>query len=88
LSFPAPYASKDFALVGTRADVSFSRKLFFTGFLQYNQQSDNVNLNARLQWRFKPVSDVFLVYMENYFPENFAAKNRSLVLKVTYWLNI
>jgi hypothetical protein len=88
LTFPEPYKSTSFALVGTRADVSLNRKLFLTGFLQYNQQGDNVNLNTRLQWRFKPVSDLFLVYTENYFPTSFAPKGRSLVLKLTYWFNV
>ncbi len=88
ISLPAPYKSAAFALVGSRADISFSRKLFFTGFLQYNQQADNVNLNARLQYRFRPVSDFFVVYTENYFPVGFAPKGRALVLKMTYWLNL
>jgi hypothetical protein len=88
LAFPAPYTSTSFALIGTRADISINRKLFFTGFLQYNQQADNVNLNTRLQWRFRPVSDLFLVYTENYFPTGFAPKGRSLVLKLTYWFNV
>ena len=88
LTFPSPYKSTSFALIGTRADVSLNRKLFLTGFLQYNQQADNVNLNTRLQWRFKPVSDLFLVYTENYFPTSFAPKGRSLVLKMTYWFNL
>ena len=88
IQLPEPYKSAKFALIGTRADVSVNRKLFLTGFLQYNQQSENVNLNARLQWRFRPVSDFFVVYTENYFPTNFAPKGRALVLKLTYWLNI
>jgi len=28
-----------------------------------------VNINSRLQWRFKPVSDLFIVYTDNYFAE-------------------
>ncbi|MFY0605931.1 MAG: carbohydrate binding family 9 domain-containing protein [Cyclobacteriaceae bacterium] len=75
-------------LVSPRADITFNDKLFLTTFLQYNQRSDNVNLNARLQWRFKPVSDLFLVYTDNYFPDTFASKSRALVFKLTYWLNL
>lgn len=88
LIFPTPYKSTSFALVGTRADISLNKKMFLTGFLQYNQQADNVNLNTRLQWRFRPVSDLFLVYTENYFPTAFAPKGRSLVLKLTYWFSV
>ncbi|MFM8349331.1 MAG: hypothetical protein ACKOAR_14905 [Bacteroidota bacterium] len=40
------------------------------------------------QWRFRPASDFFIVYAENYLPGNFNSKNRSLVLKLTYWFNL
>ncbi len=92
IRLPEPYNSADFWLVGPRAELSFSRSLFFSTFLQYNTQANNVNINSRLQWRFKPVSDVFLVYTDNYFSNAFFSgpqvKNRALVLKVTYWLNL
>jgi hypothetical protein len=87
ISLPAPYKSAVFWLVGPRLDLSFTKSIFLTTFLQYNKQADNVNLNMRLQWRFAPVSDLFVVYTDNYFPENFRAKSRALVFKLTYWLN-
>ncbi|MCB9081089.1 MAG: carbohydrate binding family 9 domain-containing protein [Lewinellaceae bacterium] len=92
ISLPSPHNSATFWLVGPRAELSFTRNLFFSTFLQYNTQADNVNINSRLQWRFKPVSDLFLVYTDNYFSDQFfqspQVKNRALVLKVTYWLNL
>ncbi len=88
IELPEPYNSATFWIISPRLDVSFSRSLFLTTFLQYNTQADNVNLNARFQWRFKPVSDFFLVYSENYLPENFASKNRAIVAKVSYWFNL
>jgi hypothetical protein len=92
IRLPDPYNSTGIWLVGPRAELSFSRKLFFSAFLQYNTQANNVNINTRLQWRFKPVSDIFLVYTDNYFSEDFflqpRGKNRAIVLKGTYWLNL
>ncbi|MCB0571938.1 MAG: carbohydrate binding family 9 domain-containing protein, partial [Phaeodactylibacter sp.] len=92
INLPGPYSSASFWLVGPRAELSFSRSLFFSTFLQYNTQANNVNINSRIQWRFRPVSDVFLVYTDNYFSNQFfqepRAKNRALVLKVNYWLNL
>jgi hypothetical protein len=82
------YGEANIYLIGPRIDVTFSRTVFFTTFLQYNSQFDNINLNSRLQWRFRPVSDIFLVYTDNYFPEGLVPKNRALVFKATYWLNI
>jgi hypothetical protein len=88
ITLPEPFRSTEFWLVGPRLDVSFSRKLFLTTFLQYNEQADNVNLNGRFQWRFRPVSDLFIVYSENYFPGNMNVKNRALVFKLSYWLSL
>ncbi len=47
-----------------------------------------MNLNTRLQWRFQPASDLFIVYTDNYLPAPFEVKNRALVVKLTYWWNI
>ncbi len=88
IDLPEPYNDANFWIISPRLDVSFSRSLFLTTFLQYNTQADNVNLNARFQWRFKPVSDFFLVYSENYLPENFGSKNRAIVAKISYWFNL
>lgn len=75
-------------LIGPRIDLTFSRSIFLTVFLQYNDQLENININTRLQWRFAPVSDFFLVYTDNYYAEPFGVRNRSLVAKATYWLNL
>jgi hypothetical protein len=87
IRLPEPYASADLLLVGPRLDVTFTDKLFFTTFVQYNNQIDNVNVNMRFQWRFAPVSDLFIVYTENAFPEHLQAKDRGIVLKLSYWIN-
>lgn len=82
------YGQEKLFLVGPRVDFTLTDKIFLTTYFQYNNLLDNVNLNARFQWRYKPASDIFLVYTENYLPNNFASKNRALVFKVTYWLNM
>jgi hypothetical protein len=83
-----PWGKTTFWLVGPRLDITLTNKLFFTAFAQYNEQRENVNLNTRLQWRYRPASDIFIVYTDNYLPENMAVKNRALVVKFTYWWNI
>lgn len=97
IRLPAPYSNSDLILIGPRFDFTFSRKVFWTTFIQYNSQIDNLNINSRFQWRFKPVSDLFIVYTDNYFAESFEngnllyighPKSRALVLKLTYWLNL
>ncbi|WP_236021326.1 carbohydrate binding family 9 domain-containing protein [Algoriphagus oliviformis] len=88
IRLPELQSDADLILVGPRIDLTFTKKLFWTTFIQYNNQIDNININTRFQWRYAPVSDFFLVYTDNYFPGDFAPKQRSLVLKLNYWLNI
>jgi len=88
LDLPEPWGENDFWLIGTRFDVTFTKNLYLTSFTQYNEQRDNVNINTRLQWRFQPASDLFIVYTDNYLPNNFNVKNRAVLLKLTYWWNI
>ncbi|MFN8240458.1 MAG: DUF5916 domain-containing protein [Bacteroidales bacterium] len=87
VSLPEPYNSANLFLVGPRVDITFTNKLYLTSFVQYNSQVDNLNMNIRFQWRFAPVSDLFLVYTENTYPWFHDVKNRGLVLKLSYWFN-
>lgn len=75
-------------LLGSRIDVTFTTTLFWTTFTQYNSQFDNLNVNSRLQWRFLPASDLFLVYTDNYVPDGLRPKNRALLAKVSWWVNL
>ncbi len=75
-------------LIGPKIELSFTKSIFFTTFIQYNSQIKNVNINARFQWRFKPMSDLFIVYSDNYYSDNFGQKNRGLVLKFVYWFSV
>jgi hypothetical protein len=70
-------------------EYNFNTKVSWTTFLQYNTQANNFNINSRFQYRFKPMSDLYLVYTDNYFTTPFMQnKNRAIVLKVNYWLNL
>lgn len=78
----------DFWLISPRIDLTLTNNLFITGLAQYNNQINNTNINLRMQWRYSPASDIFLVYTDNYFTDVFKSKNRAVVFKVNYWLNI
>jgi len=99
IRLPAPYNQSDLLLIGPKVDLSFTRSLFLTAVTQYNNQINNINTNIRLQWRYKPVSDFYVVYTDNYyayealddknrFLRPWQPKNRALVVKLTYWLNV
>jgi len=88
LILEAPFKTTNLILIGPRIDITFSKKLFLTTFLQYNNQIENFNINARLQWRFAPVSDFFIVYTDNYTTDGFVNRNKALIAKFSYWFNL
>ena len=89
IRLPDPYPDAKIWLIGPKLDVTFSKNLFWATFVQYSTQSENFSINTRLQWRFAPLSDLFVVYNDNYFANNiFAPRVRSFNVKLTYWLNL
>ena len=89
IKLPKPYSSKNIWLVSPKLDFTFTKTLSWTTFVQYNSQGENLGVNSRFQWRFAPLSDLFLVYNDNYITtDNFSPRYRSFNLKLTYWLNI
>jgi len=88
LHLPSTWGRSTFWLIGTRFDVTLTKNFYVTAFTQYNEQIKNLNLNTRIRWRFKPASDLFLVYTDNYLPDPFSVKNRALVFKIRYWWNL
>ncbi|MGI9549614.1 MAG: DUF5916 domain-containing protein [Aurantibacter sp.] len=87
ISLPAPWNKNQFWLIGSEIDITFTNKLFFANLFQYNEQTKNFNLNSRLQWRYAPASDLFLVYTNNQMIDPFMPRDWSLTLKFTYWFN-
>lgn len=88
ITLPEPYPSADLWLISPRINVTFSKSIFWSTLVQYSNQRDNLGFNSRLQWRFAPLSDLFIVYNDNYFVNTFMPRSRSVNLKFTYWLNI
>lgn len=87
LEFPHLARAVNLYLIGPGFDWAFNRKVFLRVVSQYNNQINNVNTNIRLQWRYRPVSDFFLVYSDNYETGAWAVRNRGVVVKWVYWLN-
>lgn len=87
IKMEAPWNETAFWLLGAKTDITFNTKLFFSNLYQYNQQFDRWGLNSRLQWRYKPASDIFLVFnsMEDNGLE--PMKDWSLSLKITHWFS-
>ena len=89
IELPKPYGSTYLILIQPRVEYNFNTQLFWTTFVQYNTQSNNFSVNSRLQYRYKPMSDFYLVYTDNYFTDPlFKNKNRALIFKFNYWFNL
>lgn len=83
------FPSANLLLVSPKVDVTFTKAIFWTTFVQFSSQSENLGINSRLQWRFAPLSDLYLVYNDNYITtDSFLPRLRTFNLKLTYWLNI
>jgi len=85
---PDPFPSADLWLISPRVGITFSKSIFWSTVFQYSNQRDNLGINSRLQWRFAPLSDLFIVYNDSYSVNTTEPKFRSINLKLSYWLNI
>jgi hypothetical protein len=89
IELPKPYDTAGLWLIGPKINFTFSKKLFWSNYIQYSNIGESLGINSRLQWRFAPLSDFYLVYNDNYFASDiFAPKLRSLTFKLSYWFNI
>jgi hypothetical protein len=81
-----PWNVRNYWLIGSKTDITFNRSLFFTNTFQYNQQNKLLSFNSRFQWRYKPTSDLFIVFnsRDEYFIDK---KSWSLTFKISYWLS-
>lgn len=88
IRLPDPYPSANIILVSPKLELTLSKQLFWSTLVQYSNQSQNLGVNSRLQWRFAPLSDLYLVYNDNYYTREFGPVFRSINLKFTYWLSL
>lgn len=88
IELPAPWNTNSFWLLGLKSNLTLTNKIFFSNLFQYNEQLGLWNFNSRFQWRYKPASDIFLVFNSNEISVPNVATSWNLTLKVNYWLNL
>lgn len=73
-------------LVGNRLRVNISPNLSIASYVQYDDVSDSVGVNARLRWTFRPEADLFVVYNHNVrsLMDRWQRDSSQLVMKVQY----
>lgn len=73
-----------------RVSQSFSPDLFVKAFMQYNDERRTASFNLLFWYIYKPGSDLYIVYNEGRetdLPDRWSQpRNRSLAVKMTYWL--
>lgn len=88
ISLPTPYASAQLWYLGPTVNFTFTKKLFWNTDIQYSTQTDNMLLVSRLQWRYAPLSDIFLTYTDTYNTSPSALIERGIYLRISYWFDI
>ena len=83
-----PWNKNSFWLLGVKANLTFTDSIFFSNLFQYNEQLGIWNFNSRFQWRYKPASDIYLVFNSNEVNLPSVSSGWSLTLKINYWLNL
>jgi len=92
LDFPDQYGNEIITALLAKLEIGFNRNLLWTTLFQFVDQNEFMGINSRLQWRFAPMSDVFLVFVDNYDVFNgmgsgrdVQTNNRAMILKMNYW---
>jgi hypothetical protein len=61
-------------------------RMFVSGIVQYNSTSTSVGSNVRFRWEYRPGSELFVVYTDDYNADALATaptlRNRALVVKL------
>ena len=73
-------------LVGTRLRLNLSPDLSIASYAQYDTVSDQVGINTRLRWTFRPVGDLFVVYNHNVHSlvDRWQLESNQLLVKLQY----
>ena len=56
------FSSENLWLIRPKIDFTFTKNIFWTSYVQFSSQSENLGINSRFQWRFAPLSDLYIVY--------------------------
>lgn len=73
-------------LVGNRLRINMSPNLSLSSYVQYDTDSDEIGVNTRLRWTFRPEAELFVVYNHNVrsLLDRWQLESNQLVMKVQY----
>jgi len=91
ITLPEPYSSGKLWYLGPTFNFTFSKSIFWNTDIQYNTQTESFFYVSRVQWRYAPLSDIFLTYSDSYNAspiDGLSGIESGIFLKATYWLDI
>jgi hypothetical protein len=70
----------------TRATYTITPRMFVSGIVQYSSAGTSFGSNVRFRWEYRPGSELFVVYTDDYNTEELrpdvtALRNRAFVIK-------
>ena len=75
--------------LSNRLLYSFTTDFFVKLFVQWNNDSESAGVNFLMNYRYRPGSDVFFVFDHGYDTfDGFSRRNRSVLVKWSYLLNL
>ncbi|MEL7123142.1 MAG: hydrolase, partial [Bacteroidota bacterium] len=80
------FGDKELHLLRFTGNFTFTKNLLFNNVLQYNTQGENFSIFSRFQWRYAPMSDLFVIFNQNQNTNGLGIQNRGFIVKLTYWL--
>ena len=82
-----PQGAFEINLWSQGVDLSFTPDLRLNMIAQYNDAAEDLGVNIRFHWIYRPGADIFLVYNENWTAPSLRERRtqgRQLILKATY----
>ena len=67
----------------TRVGYAFNTRTYLDALLQYDNKTHTYSTNVRFRFRYKPLSDIFIVYNDDKPTINNESRTWSLTLKIT-----
>jgi hypothetical protein len=82
-----PHGTFTTQLYRTRANYTFTPRMYFAGLVQFNSSARVVSANLRLRWEYSPGSELFVVYTDDRSTETGTARpsllDRAVAVKIT-----
>ena len=73
-------------VIRNRATYTLTPRIYVSGIVQYNSTNASIGSNLRFRWEYRPGSEVFVVYTDDYDTVDRAGvdalRNRAFVIKV------